>query len=151
LIVNRGGHAYIRERLTAAGVPDAVVELTSATYAEVPRQMARMDAGIFFIKPVFSKQASAPTKLGEFLGCGIPCLSNEGVGDMAELLEGEQVGIALKEFDEASMAEALQQFLQLVQDTATRGRCIEAARRHFSLDEGVNKYAAVYHHLATSL
>jgi glycosyltransferase involved in cell wall biosynthesis len=150
LIVNRGEHAYIRERLAAAGVPDAAVELTSATHAEVPCQMARMDAGIFFIKPVFSKQASAPTKLAEFLGCGIPCLGNAGVGDMAEVLEGEQVGVALKVFDEASMKEALQQFLQLVADPATPGRCVAAAQRHFSLDDGVTKYADVYRQMMKS-
>lgn len=150
LIVNRGEHAYIRERLAAAGVPDAAVELTSATHTEVPHQMARVDAGIFFIKPVFSKQASAPTKLGEFLGCGIPCLGNAGVGDMAEVLEGEQVGIALKAFDEASMAEALHQLLQLAQDPATRGRCVKAAQRHFSLDEGITRYTSVYKLLSDS-
>lgn len=144
LIVNRGEHAFIRERLAAAGVPDAAVELATATHAEMPRQMARMDAGVFFIKPVFSKQASAPTKLAEFLGCGIPCLGNAGVGDMAEVLEGEQVGVALKAFDPASMGVALQQLLQLAADPTTRGRCVAAAQRHFSLDEGVARYRGIY-------
>jgi len=48
LILNRGEHAYIRSRLAAAGVPDAAVEITTATHAEVPSEMARMDAGVFF-------------------------------------------------------------------------------------------------------
>ena len=150
LIVNRGEHAYIRERLAAAGVPDAAVELTTATHAEMPRQMARMDAGVFFIKPVFSKQASAPTKLAEFLGCGIPCLGNAGVGDMADVLEGEQVGVALKTFDQAALTDGLQALLQLAADPATRTRCVAAAQKHFSLDEGVRRYAAVYGQLGGS-
>lgn len=144
LIVNRGEHAWIRERLAAAGVPADAVELTSATHAAVPRQMARMDAGIFFIKPVFSKQASAPTKLAEFLGCGIPCLGNSGVGDMADVLEGERVGVALKAFDEAALATGLRALLQLAADPTTRARCVAAAQKHFSLDEGVRRYAQVY-------
>ena len=45
LIVNRGEHEYIRACLTMAGVPDAAVELISATHSEVPLQMARMNAG----------------------------------------------------------------------------------------------------------
>ena len=106
--------------------------------------MARMDAAAFFIKPVFSKQASAPTKLAEFLGCGIPCLSNAGVGDMVKVLEGEKVGVALKAFDTTSMQTALQQLLQLVADPETRGRCISAARSHFSLEEGVARYRGIY-------
>lgn len=144
LIVNRGEHAYIRERLAAAGVPAESVELTTATHAEVPQQIARMDAGIFFIRQVFSKQASAPTKLAELLGCGVPCLGNAGVGDMAEVLENERVGVALKSFDETALANGLQELLQLAADPATRARCVAAAQKHFSLDEGVRRYAAVY-------
>jgi hypothetical protein len=34
--------------------------------------MNSMNAGVFFINPFYSKIASAPTKLGEFLGCGVP-------------------------------------------------------------------------------
>jgi glycosyltransferase involved in cell wall biosynthesis len=148
LILNRGEHAYIRERLFTAGIPDSAVELTMASHVEVPTQMSRMNAGIFFIKPVFSKKASAPTKLAEFLGCGIPCLGNTGVGDMAEVLEGERVGVALESFNETSMTAALQQLLQLVSDPATSARCVAAAHRHFSLDTGVSLYDRVYEQLS---
>jgi glycosyltransferase involved in cell wall biosynthesis len=144
LIVNRSEHAYIRERLGVAGIPDSAVELTAANHTEVPRQMSRMNAGIFFIKPVFSKQASAPTKLAEFLGCGIPCLSNAGVGDMAEVLEGDQVGVAIKSFDVVSMVAALKQLIKLADDPKTSARCAASAQRHFSLDEGVRLYDKIY-------
>jgi glycosyltransferase involved in cell wall biosynthesis len=147
LIVNRGEHEHILERLANAGVPELAVELTTASYSEVPSQMARMDAGIFFIKPVFSKKASSPTKLAEFLGCGVPCLANSGVGDLAEVLEGERVGIALKSFDDFSMKVALQQLLQLAADPDTRQRCIESALRHFSLEKGVVSYSLIYEQL----
>lgn len=150
LIVNRGEHAYIRDRLAAVGVPNGAVELTTATHSEVPLQMARMDAGIFFIKPVFSKQASAPTKLAEFLGCGIPCLGNAGVGDMAEVLEGERVGVALEAFDQASLVNGLERLLELVADPDVSARCVSTARRHFSLDEGVVRYGNVYRQLAAA-
>jgi glycosyltransferase involved in cell wall biosynthesis len=148
LIVNRGQHVYLRERLSVAGVPDAVVELTSATHVQMPSQIARMDAGIFFIKPVFSKQASAPTKLAEFLGCGIPCLGNAGVGDMAAVLEGENVGVAIASFDEESLKRGMERILMLVDDPGTSARCVAAALRHFSLDEGVARYRSIYDLLA---
>jgi len=148
LILNRGEHAYIRNCLTAAGVPDAAVELTTATHAEVPSKMSRMDAGVFFIKQVFSKQASAPTKLAEFLGCGIPCLSNASVGDMAGVLEGERVGVALKAFDEASVSAGLAQLLVLASDPDIRARCASVAEKHFSLVEGVRRYVQVYQTLS---
>jgi len=144
LILNLNDHSYILGRLAAAGVPESAVELTSAIDDEVPLQMSRMDAGIFFIKPVFSKKASAPTKLAEFLGCGIPCLSNGGVGDIAEVLEGECVGVIVNAFDELSVIDGLKKILQLVEDPATSLRCVDSARRHFSLNEGVKKFEKVY-------
>ena len=147
LIANRGEHAYIRERLAVSGIPDGTVELRAATHAEVPQQIARMDAGIFFIRPVFSKQASAPTKLAELLGCGVPCLGNAGVGDMAEVLEGERVGVTLQAFDQASLVAGLVRLLALADDPSTTTRCVAAAQRHFSLDEGVRRYAAIYRQL----
>lgn len=148
LILNRHEHTYIRERLELGGVPLNTVELRKADHAEVPQQMARMHAGVFFIKPVFSKQASAPTKLGEFLGCGIPCLSNAGVGDMGEILHADQVGIAVSGFGSEEMATAVEGLLALVQDPATAGRCRESAIRHFSLQKGVEGYSALYKRLA---
>lgn len=144
LIINRNEHEYIRERLLAGGVPLDVVELRPATHAEVPHQIARMHAGVFFIKPLFSKQASAPTKLGEFLGCGIPCLANSGVGDMAEILEDEQVGIALDDFNPDSLRQGLTRLLELVESEGIQHRCVAAADKHFSLTEGVARYAHVY-------
>lgn len=147
LVINRGEHAYIQQVLAAAGVPAAAVELRSADHAQMPAQMARMDAGIFFIRPVFSKQASAPTKLAELLGCGIPCLANAGVGDMAQILEGERVGVALRGFDAADLDAGLRRLLALCNEPQLAARCAATAQRHFSLDEGVARYRHIYQEL----
>jgi glycosyltransferase involved in cell wall biosynthesis len=144
LILNRGQHCYIRQRLSAAGISENKVEILSVNHKEMPSQIKRMDAGIFFIKPVYSKQASAPTKLAEFLGCGIPCLSNSGVGDMSDLLEGEEIGVAIKSFDMETLSLDLKRFLSLVDNPYTSSQCIEVARRFFSLDIGVERYREIY-------
>ena len=150
LVINRNDHGYVRQRLQAGGVPLDAVEIRGATHAEVPAQMARMHAGIFFIKPVFSKQASAPTKLGEFLGCGIPCLANAGVGDMARVLEGDCVGVAIADFDVETIRAGMARLLALVADPEASSRCVASAQTHFSLDEGVRRYQAVYRSLETA-
>ena len=143
-IINRGGHDYIYERMAALDIDPASVLVEAADHAGVARAMQRMDAGIFFIKPVYSKIASAPTKLGEFLGCGVPCLGNSGVGDMASILENEQVGVALNCFDESAMREAIDHLLQLTQTLGIQARCREVALRYFSLEDGVKAYKNIY-------
>lgn len=150
LIINHNAQDYIRERLAAGGIPSHAVELHAAKHTEIPAYMARMTAGIFFYKPSFSRAACAPTKLGEFLGCGIPCLSNAGVGDMAHVLESERVGIAINAFDPVSIASGLEALLTLVADPEISRRCVTAAQKHFSLDEGVRRYAAVYDRLSVA-
>lgn len=147
LIINRDEHDHIRHCLAKAGIPAEDVELLSAPHADVPRHMARMTGGAFFIKPLFSKQASAPTKLGEFLGCGIPCLSNHGVGDMASILEGNRVGVAVQSFSATEIEAGVKRLLALTDEKETSDRCVRIANEHFQLAEGVRRYARVYEEL----
>ena len=144
LVVNRNDHSYIKERLILAGIPNDSVDLVASNHANVPKLMARMSAGIFFYQPSYSRIACSPTKLAEFLGCGIPCLSNVGVGDMADLLETEHVGVAIKSFDDESKMLAIKQLIKLVNEPKISTRCVTVAQRHFSLDEGVRLYDEIY-------
>ena len=147
-ILNRGGHGYIQERMAALNIDPAAVLVEAADHAGVARAMQQMDAGIFFYKPAYSKKATAPTKLGEFLGCGIPCLGNRGVGDMASILEKEQVGVALRQFDETAMRVAIDRLLHLTQAPGIKVRCREVALRYFSLEDGVRSYKRIYRELS---
>jgi len=147
LIVNRGEHAYIKERLTSYGIDEETVELRTVGYTDVAHEICRMDAGLFFVKPVFSSLAKAPTKLGEFLGCGVPCLGNAELADMAPILESEGVGVVLRGWDQDRMKEALRKLLSLVRAPEIPGRCRKFAERHFSLEHGVHAYARIYEEL----
>jgi glycosyltransferase involved in cell wall biosynthesis len=147
LILNHGEHVFIQGELDRALIPAHSIELIAAEYSEVPRYMARMNAAAFFIRPVYSKKASAPTKLGELLGCGIPCLTNTGVGDSAEILEGCRVGVALSAFDTTSLQGGLARLLELCADSELARRCREAALVHFSLKQAVASYRAIYERL----
>jgi len=146
-ILNRGGHDYIRERMAQMGVEPASVILEEGNHQRVSEAMQTMDAGIFFIKPIYSKTASAPTKLGEFLGCGVPCLGNRGVGDMASILEEEMVGVSTASFTEEAMTEAVDRLLTLARSEGIRERCRRAAQKRFSLEEGARTYGVMYREL----
>lgn len=150
-ILNRGGHEYIRARMAVLNIKPSAVRIESADHAGVAAAMRQMDAGIFFIKPVYSKTASAPTKLGEFLGCGVPCLGNHGVGDMADILESEQVGVVVNHFDDASLQAAADQLVRLALTPGIRERCRSVALRHFSLEDGVKSYDRIYRSLNEAL
>ena len=123
------------------------MDLISADHSEVPKLISQMDASIFFIKPSFSKQGSAPTKLAELLGCGIPCLVNSGVGDMAQIINSEKVGVALEKFENHELRNGLIKLISLTKEKDIEKRCIEAAHKFFSLEDGVLKYKKIYKEL----
>lgn len=149
LIINRNEHAFIRSRINALCVDESKVEIKSAAHHEVVQAIHRMDAGVFYVKPAFSKRASAPTKFGEFLGCGVPCISNSGVGDTESILDGECVGAVLRTFDDQAHMQGVQKLLQLVADVDVQSHCIAVANKYFSLDQGVKAYDSIYLRLAS--
>lgn len=148
-IVNRGDHDYIFERISVADISTESFQIESTDHQGVSNAIGKMDAGIFFIKPSYSKQASSPTRMGEFLGCGVPCISNTGVGDIQEILEKERVGVALKDFSDTELNNGLQSLLELNQQPDIQQRCRQAAVKYFSLENGVAAYDRIYNELAS--
>jgi glycosyltransferase involved in cell wall biosynthesis len=147
LVVNRNEHAELKAAATKLGIDPVRIEIVSAAFSEVPSLINRMDAGLMLIKPCFSKIASAPTKLAEYLGCGVPCFGNVGIGDAEEILEVNRVGVALRSFDQSAIDDAVTRMMLLVDDPQIRLRCRATAETFFSLDDGARKYARVYESL----
>ena len=87
-------------------------------------------------------------EVGRFLACGIPCLSNAGIGDFDHILEGGGAGIILKDLSTKEKVDGVRRLLDLVRQPGTRLRCAQVASECFSLDEGIRRYSALYRRLA---
>jgi glycosyltransferase involved in cell wall biosynthesis len=148
LIVNRSEHELIRNSIARAGIDPLLVDIQATDHSDAARLVRRMSAGTAMIKPAYSKLASAPTKLAEYLGCGVPCVANAGVGDMEEILNSEGVGIVLRDFSQQSLIDGMNKLVRLVQNPATARRCRETARRLFSLETGADQYREIYERLS---
>lgn len=147
LIVNRDEHVFILHTLKKFNVSLDSVELISANHVDVPSLIKRMHATVFFLKPLFSKQAAAPTKLGEFLASGVPALINDGVGDMAYIIKENQTGIAIKNFNDITIKNGLIDLIALAEQEDIINRCRKTAEKNFALNEGIESYAKIYNHL----
>lgn len=149
LIVNRNEHAFLREAAAKAGIDASDMEIVAAEHRDVPALIGRMHAAAALIKPSFSKIASAPTKLAEYLGCGVPCLGNKGVGDVDDILTTNRTGIAVADFSPATMERAADAMLKLAEDPLIRENCRQTAERLFALEQGVAAYRNIYAGLAS--
>ena len=147
-IINRNEQKLIGERIHGQGIDAAAVEIRAAEHRDLPALVAGMSAGMALIKPTYSKIASAPTKLAEYLGCGVPCLGTAGVGDVESILEGERVGVALRSSDDAELRDGIERLVALTRDSGVQERCRRTALERFSLKSGVAAYAAIYQTLA---
>jgi glycosyltransferase involved in cell wall biosynthesis len=152
LIVTRDDHAALRADLKAAGLAEERLVITRADFADMPRYVRLFDAGLFFIKPTFSKRASAATKMAEFLGCGVPVIINDGVGDSGSIVRQRNVGIALSApLDARAFEAALPAVRTMLADAAMRQRCRSTAEELFDLVVGADCYRALYKRLDARL
>jgi glycosyltransferase involved in cell wall biosynthesis len=144
LVVNRKENSYINERMTALSVDKSKVKVISAEYADMPDLLSKISLGIFFYKPSYSRNACSPTKLGEFLAMGIPCLSNVGVGDILKILEGDEVGVVIENFSNDSMKDGLNKVLNLCEAKDIERRCRNISEKYYSLSDGAKVYDDIY-------
>jgi glycosyltransferase involved in cell wall biosynthesis len=144
LIVNRHEQDYVRACMAEAGADPERVEIVRADYSDVPGLIARMTIGTALKRPSYSQLGCAPTKLAEYLGCGVPVLVNRGIGDVAEIVAGHRVGVVLDGFEEADLRAGVDEILALLRDEDLPRRCRSAAEAIFALEGGVAAYDGVY-------
>ena len=144
LIINRGEHKFIQESLVNQGISLDLVEIRSAKHDEIPCLIKSMSAAVFFLKPLFSKQAAAPTKLGELLASGIPCLTNAGVGDMGNIIRNGGVGVAINGFSNSAIEDGVNELIELTKQEDIIEKCRKTAELNFSLEDGIKSYAKIY-------
>ena len=147
LVVNRNEHDHIRNLVAASRVDPGRIEIVAAEHSEMPSLVSRMDAAAALRKPTYSQVACAPTKLAEYLGCGVPCLVNRGIGDVEEIVETDRVGAVAEDFSEDALRGAVDRLLAVAREPDIEARCVASARSRFSLDDGVEAYRAIYHKL----
>lgn len=149
VVLNRYEQDFLRARL--ASLPAGDVEIRAVEHSQVPAEMGRMHASVFFIRPTYAKLASAPTKLGELLACGVPCLTNAGVGDVEEILGRSATGAVVKGFTASELEAGVERLLALAREPGVRERCVSAAEENFSLSRGAARYREIYASMGASM
>ena len=147
LIINRNEHKEIRIAAKKAKIDQEKISIYKLDYKDVPTYLRKMDASSTLIKPCFSKLSSSPTKLGEYLGCGIPCVGNSGVGDVEKILNFKNSGFVLKKFDNKSLVEAAKKIIVISKNKNIPYKCRDTAIEFFSLKDGIEKYRLIYNTL----
>lgn len=151
LILTQSNPAIIAGLLKTRGFSENDYLIKKVLPGEIPAYLSAADNAISFIKACYSKQASSPTKIAEYLACGLPIISNSGVGDLDALFEGEKVGVILRGFAEADYLEALERIKDLRRQKDLEEHCRDISSKYFDLYKiGGEGYRKVYRRLLTN-
>ncbi len=142
----------IMAKLAFASVDHNDFEIGSFPPESVGIHLRGARLGLSFRKSAFAQIAASPTKIPEYLAAGVPVVCNAGIGDMDDLVEGERVGVVVREFSERAYQCAAAQALVLAEDPEISARCMHVARAHFDLKTiGAQRYINVYRKLGATL
>jgi glycosyltransferase involved in cell wall biosynthesis len=142
LFVTAESSDTIYQKARVRNIAEVSILVRRAERKEVPAYISISNASIFFIKPVYSKKASSPTKQGELMSMGLPVICNAGVGDTDFVVNKYKSGWLVKSFQKKDYLLVLDQIVTASQPDPEAIR--QGALNFFSLEQGVKSYFEVY-------
>lgn len=122
------------------GISTEYIRVQAAARNDVPLYLSISDWSIFFIKDVYSKKASSPTKQGEIMAMGIPIVCND-IGDTGYIINKSASGVLCNNFTNAEYSELVK---VLQEKEFNKNKIRGAAIDFFDLSQGVLMYKNVY-------
>ena len=148
MILTQSPREMVTEQMTKLGIAPDDVLVAEVKPREVPRYLKAADIAISFIKPCYSKQSSSPTKIAEYLASGLPIVCNAGIGDLDALIEEQQVGALLNDFNDKAYLKALDEIEIVRREERLAERLRGVARQEFDLATvGRTRYRRLYERL----
>lgn len=145
LFVSNNGKDLVDAERQAQNVPANLIRFVSADRSDVPSFLALANLSVVFIRSDISKAGCSPAKLAELLAFNIPVIANTGVGDFdADLALHRNGSVVVKDFSDETLRSAVE---KIIAYKSQHGTNIRESSRELDLEEGVNRYAAVYREL----
>jgi glycosyltransferase involved in cell wall biosynthesis len=147
LFITQTPESYIYDHASRIGLSTTDICIINAQRNEVPFFVKASDLSLSFIKPVYSKISSSPTKLGELLLMGIPVVVNAGVGDVEEIVNKTNSGIVIRQFNQDEFLRVVEASPEISNKSADDIRL--SALPYYSLEFGIQSYSTLYQQLFT--
>ncbi|MCO5171731.1 MAG: glycosyltransferase [Planctomycetes bacterium] len=133
-----------RGRALAAAVglgPDAAT-VVAASHDEVPALLNAADVGLLLRREDPVNAVASPTKLAEYLACGLPVIVSDGIGDASALVREERVGEVVRDVDDpVALERALR---RLIDEGPSRRAVAVLARARLARSAFLDVYRRVY-------
>lgn len=84
-----------RQLSEAAGISKQEIFIKYVDYEEIPDYLNTADAGIILRDDIMTNRVASPTKIPEYLLCGLPVLISPNVGDYSDFVESNNLGVII--------------------------------------------------------
>lgn len=144
-LTTRDDPARVRAMLDPEGRLGDRLRIAPSAPEDVQKVLQRQTASVmFYAGGQISELGRSPTRMAEILGCGLPIVANDGVGDVARIIREYRVGVLAAGLEPEAMTTAWSELMALMKDPELTSRCRKAAEEVFSLGSGAAAYARLY-------
>lgn len=144
-ITTRDDPERVREQMSGGDFLDRRTSIGSSPFDKVHEVLQEQVASVmFYAGGEVSELGRSPTRMAEILGCGLPVVANEGVGDVARIIHEYRVGVIATGAEPQQMQATWDDLQALMADPNLAARCRQAAEEIFSLETGTASYACLY-------
>lgn len=133
--------------LDKAKVPEGRRTCLRVPHAEVPGYLNASDLGLLLRRRDPVNHAASPTKVAEYLACGVPVLLSPEIGDTSQLVVDEGLG-AVVDDPESPRALRLAVETLLQEGLPSREHVARVARQRFARDRFLPTYVDIYGQLS---
>lgn len=125
------------------------IRVVQAERAHVPFWLNAMDTGTCLYTPTYSSIHVSPTKMAEYLACGVPMISNGAVGDVEALNDRLKCSHIMRGFADNDVEAAASAFFEL--RSSDRGALRSRAQHLLDLPNAISAYLDIYNNPGTSV
>ncbi len=143
-ILSTGSLDKVRAAIARSGLPSEAVTALTLGHDQVPSVLAEQDIGLFFLRGRLTLMAASPTKIGEYLACGLTVVAEQGIGGLNDILLEHHVGRLVDSSEPSSWNDAADEIIEICERSGRRQASALAAAKCYSLRDGVNTYSTAY-------
>ena len=124
-------------------IPESAYTLATVAHSEMADWLPLMDWALLLLNTRYSKRGSMPTKLAEFFAAGVRPVQYGCNREVSEKIREAGAGIVLRGLEDSDLREAAREVAHTPRSAEAISRARDLTRAHFSLEAGVDKYAAL--------
>jgi glycosyltransferase involved in cell wall biosynthesis len=147
-VVSRADRGLVESMLDSSGLAREAWALKGLAHSDVPAELQRHDAGLFFLTQGLSEHGCSPTKIGEYWACGLPVVTTPNVSDTDAIVRDGRVGVVVGSKETGAFDGAARALVDLLKDPELAGRCRRAAENAYSLESSCLRQINLYAQLA---